>query len=240
MKIAVVSDIHGKYRDINYPSADLLIYAGDLLPNHTWGRKDAYYQLNVLQDFNNHLRNLKSKKGYKEIIVVAGNHDWCFEYENFQSRKILTDAIYLQDESCNINGLKIYGSPWTPWFYAWAFNFPDHNSNFFKAKQYAEACWDNIPDDTQILITHGPPYGILDKTKQINWKGKTIPSKNVGCRFLELRLRQLMQLKLHIFGHIHPSRGQKKIGRTLYVNASICTEEYKPINPVQIIDWNTL
>lgn len=240
MKIAVASDIHGKYRDIEYPSADLLIFAGDLLPDYAWGRKGVYFQLNSLQDFNEHIKDLKLNGIYKEIIVIAGNHDWCFEYENSQSRSILKDAIYIQDESCEIEGIKIYGSPWTPWFYDWAFNFPDHNASFFKAKHRAELCWSNIPNDTQILITHGPPYGILDKTKPRKIRDRIYPSKKVGCPFLEQRLRQLAQLKLHIFGHIHPSRGQKKIGRTLYVNASICGDKHEPINSIQTIDWSSL
>jgi len=250
LKIANASDIHGmwgphpgankdpkkKPLDISaYPVADFLIFAGDILGNYSTCRGDyaeVARQLNELEALNELCGELKDRKVYKEIFFTAGNHDWCFEKSNKLCRDRMDNLVYLQDEAVNVGTpdggiIKIYGSPYTPWFWNWAFNFPDHNHNFFRARAHARRCWDQIPADTQILITHGPPHGILDETDD---------GMHVGCTWLKERLQKLMHLKLHVFGHIHPSRGIQKISNTSFVNASICKENYEPTNPIQVVE----
>lgn len=237
MKIATMSDVHGKYDEmIEYgglPEADLLLMAGDLLPNFSYGGKyDGGIQCGYIkQVFNPMLQKWKDDGKFREIVVVAGNHDWAFQHYTEQCREMLTAAIYLQDEMFEFEGIKIWGSPWQPWFYDWAFNFPNHHHNAARARAHARETWEMIPDDTEILVTHGPPKGILDEC---------MDGQKVGCDWLVERIQSLPNLLMHVFGHIHWSYGQQNIDGLLYINTAICAENYRPENQIPVIDWNLI
>lgn len=167
-----------------------------------------------VEEFNKWLGTLP----YEHKIVIAGNHDFCFEHTPALARQTLTNATYLQDESVEILGLKFYGSPWQPWFYDWAFNLK-------RGKALADV-WAQIPLNTDVLITHGPPYGILDATRR---------GEQVGCQDLTSRVQSL-NVKFHCFGHIHEGYGMVTEGRTQFVNASSCNLEYQPINEPVVVE----
>ena len=175
-------------------------------------------------------------------VVIAGNHEATLHTEFYESkgkshfhphhsynslecRAMIQNhpsIIYLEDSSTiiqmNEHALKIYGSPWQPEFFEWAFNLPRGDS--LRSK------WDLIPIDTDILITHGPPYGILDKNLQFS---------NVGCVDLYDVVVNKVQPRVHLFGHIHESYGNVFNGKTLFANCSTCNLSYRPINPPVII-----
>jgi Icc-related predicted phosphoesterase len=160
-------------------------------------------------------------------IFVAGNHDWLYETNNRFARLLAANfnIKYLQDSSIVIEGLKIYGSPWQPRFYDWAFNLN-------RGAEIAEK-WKLIPADTEILITHGPPHGILDEVPKKFW------TENTGCEELRKRVEGLAafgKLKLHIFGHIHCGYGTAEKFGVKFVNASNCDESYEPTQPPIVID----
>ena len=200
MKIVFISDTHGLHDDIvSLPPGDVLVHCGD---------STMRGNLSELHHFNQWLGVLP----YKHKIVIAGNHDWCFYSRNDESRKLLTNAIYLQDESVTIDRIKFYGSPWQPEFFDWAFNLP-RAGNELKEK------WDQIPDDTDVLITHGPPFNILDQVTHGN--------EHVGCTLLLDRVLKV-QPKIHAFGHIHENGGQDlKFHNTHFINASMLNLRYK-------------
>jgi Icc-related predicted phosphoesterase len=237
MRIAVVSDTHGMWPSLNYPKADMLVLAGDILHNYNPDRlRDANKQLEEVAFLNTKFGMLKKDGTYNEIVIIAGNHDYCFQLKNVEAKALITNAHYLQDSEVVIDGVKFWGSPWQPWFWNWAFNFPNHNTNFLRAKAHAVKCWAQIPDDTDVLITHGPSYGMLDKA----YRGHNRWSESLGCKFMADRISNL-KLKSHFFGHIHGSYGQKITGglnndKLTYVNASACNEQYKPVNPIQVIE----
>ncbi|NWU80930.1 MPPD1 protein, partial [Onychorhynchus coronatus] len=183
---------------------------------------------------------------YEYKIVIAGNHELTFDqefmadlikqdfyyfpsvsklkpesYENVQS--LLTNCIYLQDSEVTVRGFRIYGSPWQPWFYGWGFNLPRGQALLEK--------WNLIPDGIDILITHGPPLGFLD------WVPKKM--QRVGCVELLNTVQRRIQPRLHVFGHIHEGYGVMADGTTTYVNASVCTVNYQPLNPPIVIDLPT-
>jgi Icc-related predicted phosphoesterase len=118
-----------------------------------------------------------------------------------------------------IDGINIWGSPVSPWFYDWAFNR--------KRGDDIRKHWDKIPPSTDILITHGPPYGILDKTKR---------GELVGCKDI-LPLIEKIKPRLHVFGHIHEENGMKKIGETIFVNGSVLDERYNLVNEVVEVEF---
>jgi Icc-related predicted phosphoesterase len=196
VRVAVISDTHGTRPEV--PPADLIIHAGDAtrFGNHS-----------QVIDFNNWLGEL-----HTPVVFVPGNHDFLFEEAPATARSLMTNAIVLIHESLEIEGVKIFGSPWTPWFHDWAFNYrPDK----------AEELWGAIPSDTQVLITHGPPFGILDQVSRP-------PEPHVGCPVL-LRTIERIKPVLHIFGHIHEHGCKTQtLGDTTYINAAALDRYYNP------------
>ena len=208
-KIVCLSDTHNCNEQIIVPDGDVLIHAGDATIRGT---------IPEIAVFNRWFANLP----HRLKIFVAGNHDWLFETNNLYARQMLDDSIiYLQDSFVEIEGFKIYGSPWQPRFYDWAFNL-------MRGAELAEK-WKLIPDDTDILITHGPPHGILDE----------VPRKffveNTGCEELRKKVEEIRP-KLHIFGHIHCGYGQTEKFGVKFINASNCDESYEPTQPPIVID----
>lgn len=213
MKIILISDVHAKWKKLVIPECDLLVSTGDYSFR---GEK------HIVEDFHEWL----SKQPAKHIISVQGNHETWVE-KNFAEAKEIARQIdpkihFIDEGAIEIDGVKIYCSAVTPWFYNWAWNV---NRGPDIAKH-----WAKIPDDTQVLLTHGPPHGILDMTYHID--GVT-PREEVGCEDLLERIKQLKFLKLHAFGHIHSGSGEITIDGVTYINASICDETYQPTNPVR-------
>lgn len=205
MRIVCISDTHMYHNSINIPEGDILICAGDHL-----GKSGAFEDI---EDFNEFLGTQKHK--YK--IVIAGNHDFAYQDYNDEAIALLTNGIYLEDSLIEIEGLRIYGSPWQPYFYGWAFNL--HRGIELKEK------WEMIPNNIDILITHTPPYGILDQ----------VQGESFGCEDLLEELDRISP-KIHIFGHIHQGYGVLKKDKTTYINASICNGYRQPKNKPIIIN----
>jgi Icc-related predicted phosphoesterase len=209
MIIDCISDLHGSFPVLS--GGNLLIVAGDLVG---WNLTSEYHK------FNQWL----SQQDYKLKVVIAGNHDECLE--RHKAVIVADNAVYLCDSGCEFEGLKIWGSPWTPTFCNWYF-MKDRGAPI-KEK------WDLIPSDTDILITHGPPFGILDKVEMSSrGLGK---EKLAGCKDLRETVFHIKP-KLHVFGHIHEQGGkQVDLVMTKFVNASIMDCDYNPVNqPVRVI-----
>jgi len=207
MRIVAISDTHGFQEQIKIPYGDILIHAGDFTR--------IGHPVEIIK-FNDWLGRLP----HKHKLIIAGNHDRLFEADPSFAKSLLFNATYLQDEEVIINGIKFYGSPWQPEFCNWAFNLP-RDGEELKAK------WAAIPDNVNVLITHGPPYAMLDK----NLNGVFC-----GCKLLKDRVSNLSLLKHHIFGHIHLQYGVYPDPEALFINASICDESYQPVNKPIVVD----
>lgn len=231
-KLVCISDIHGMWDKFNIPHGDILIISGDICQNFSYYKeKDARIQLAYVEkELHSILDKLSNR--FKYIILVPGNHDKCFALHEDVCRNILRtiDNLYiLIDQQIKLNSIKFYGSPWTPWFHGdtWVYNImPDYTKNNNIISQ-AKRIWEKIPNDTEVLITHGPPYGILDNIDYGN-------GQSVGCTYLLDRVKKINP-KYHIFGHIHECYGRTKINTTEFINASICTLTYRPINKPIVI-----
>ena len=236
MRIVCISDTHGLHKimeDLNpLPEGDVLIHAGDCT---NVGKP------NEVKEFVEWFMNVK---GFDTKIFIAGNHDWAFEnhryphhrgdfewYYHLMNEENLSqsDVTYLEDSGFTIESsefskpIKFWGSPWQPEFYNWAFNLPRLGDEL---KKY----WDMIPNDTDVLITHGPPSEVRDFVN--NWRQ---PTRNVGCELLRFRVEQVKPM-VHVFGHIHEAYGATYVKDILYVNASTCTERYVPSNKPIVVD----
>ena len=206
MRVVCISDTHGMHRKVDVPDGDLLLHAGDIT-----GRGE----LPVLRDFNAWLDELP----HAHKVIIAGNHDFCFQNEQQeQARAAITNATYLQDASCEVRNLQIYGTPWQPWFYDWAFNVATEDER--------RDIWARIPDSTDILIVHGPPNGLGDST---------VRGEMVGCKALRARIAEFAP-RLVVTGHIHEDYGRYSLGNTEIINASSCTLDYRPVNPPIIVE----
>lgn len=246
-KIVAISDTHNRHKQISVfketkynpidgedkeqepLGGDIIIHAGDATGRGESGEIEPFIKWYGQLDFR-----------YR--IFIAGNHDFGFERDPARYKKLCEDngVILLNHESIEIEGIKIFGSPWTPWFYNWAFNGARNpNEQLAYSKQtklipLMKDLWNDIPLDTNILVTHGPPYEILDELQFVDGTPK---GQFVGCVDLANKIKELKDLDLHIFGHIHCQHGQKHIDGVSYYNVSICDEMYSPSMPVTVIDY---
>ena len=211
MRLVFISDTHTLHDQINLPTGDILIHSGDFS-----GRGTLYEAMM----FNQWLR----KQDFEHKLVICGNHEMHMDHKPVSEiRAILSTATYLHGEAVNIGDIKFWGGPWTPEFCNWAFNIPRS-----ELKPY----WDNIPDDTNVLITHGPPYNVLDETPDYYGSGTV----NCGDSALKNRIKFLKDLKIHCFGHIHEQYGQVIKNGVQFINASTCNRNYEAVNPPIVVD----
>jgi predicted phosphohydrolase len=159
-----------------------------------------------------------AKLPHAHKCFTPGNHDLTLETHPQQALEHLPDVNVLIDQEYVIDGIKLYFSPWTPMFCNWA---------FMKSRgPEIREVWRKIPPDTDILVTHGPPHKILDLTP--GWE-------QVGCEELRKVVKRIKP-RYHVFGHIHCEYGIKEVEGTTFINASVCTEGYDPINPPIVVD----
>lgn len=207
VRLVCLSDTHNVHAELDVPDGDVLLHAGDFTGRGTEREVAA---------FGEFLAELP----HPEKVIVAGNHDFLFESDGARARELLGDVTYLQDAGATVCGLRVWGSPWQPWFHDWAFNLP-------RGAAIAEK-WRLVPAALDVLVTHGPPAGILDQT----YRGP-----RVGCEALREALTRIRP-RLHLFGHIHEDYGTVRGDETLSVNACNCDLRYRPVNPAVVIDWD--
>lgn len=204
MRIVAMADTHLFTEDLkSIPAGDVLVHAGDLLRGGD------------LAELEQGIAFLKALP-HRHKIFVPGNHDRCFESDVDAARALCDGISVLIDESLTIDGVHFYGSPWQPAFNDWAFNLP-------RGAPLSEK-WARIPHAVDVLITHGPPQGILDASEM---EGRH------GCSDLAKAVQERPEIALHLFGHIHPAGGVLDRG-TLYANVTTWECERSPT----VIDLN--
>jgi len=215
--------LHGQIPPAHLVQADVLLHAGDFTNTG---------EVEQVRSFAEWLQAYPAA----HKVVIAGNHDITMQpsyykdawqrfhqapYPCEEARQLLVDGegyTYLEDLETDVLGYKIYGSPWQPQFCDWAFNL--ERGAALKEK------WDQIPAEVDILMTHGPPHGMNDRTSQGAW---------VGCHDLLHAINERV-VSVSVAGHVHEGYGVTTEGATLYVNASTCTHAYRPTNPPIVFD----
>ena len=205
--ICFISDTHNQHKRLQLPDTDILIHAGDVS-----GRGHEFEVMEFMEWYE--------AQPHPHKILIAGNHDFLAERNpKVWDGLIPGNVIYLRNEACEVLGLKIWGSPITPWFYDWAFN----RRRGADIRRY----WEKIPEDTDILVTHGPPKGFGEK---VNRGGE-----HVGCEDL-LEFVEMIRPKYHVFGHIHEGYGRDSNGDTVFVNASVLDVGYNLVNDPVVVE----
>lgn len=212
MKVVCFGDNHGvSLEKVLWPEGDVLVCVGDF--------SDVGNIIDV-KVFANELGELP----YKYKIVIAGNHDWAFQENNDVARAILREAgletIYLQDDVVGIEGVRFYGTPWTSLFNDWA---------FMKPEEELFEIYSNIPKNVDVLISHGPPFGILDKV---------LPKDECAGGKSLLETIKVKKPYFHVFGHIHEGYGEAELNgiETHFINCSLLDEKYKLVNSPVIFE----
>ena len=210
MKIVCISDTHGEHEAVRLPAGDVLVHAGDCTAH---GSRDDYCAF---------IEWLASQP-HEHKIFIGGNHDSYLESHPTETAALAVhkQLHYLCDSGIELEGVKFWGSPITPQFHDWS---------FMRNEQEIKAHWALIPEETQILITHGPVWGVLDLVK----RSETY-SENTGCPSLAERVEQV-QPEYHLFGHIHEGYGKFIKGSTQFLNISTMNVNYKIQNPPVVFE----
>jgi len=209
MKIWLISDTHSKENDLKIPEGiDMVMSAGD----------GGTYKNPKLckEDLNNFLAWFNDLP-IEHKVYVPGNHDTAME-AGLIDEMYYQNIFFLKHESIEIEGIKIFGSPYTPAFYNWAYN---------STEEELIELWKDIPKNLDFLITHGPPKGILDRCQD---------GYRAGCDHLMKKVKEIKP-KYHVFGHIHEEGGKKEDHEhTIFINASVLNLNYNKSNNGQIIE----
>lgn len=207
MTFVFISDTHGQHEKLVLPAGDVLVHAGDFTLRGTLPEVTAFF-------------DWFERQPYRYRVAVAGNHDFLAEREPVLFRQLIPEnVIYLEDSGVSLDGIQVWGSPITPWFFDWAFN----RQRGADIRRH----WDLIPAGADVLITHGPPYGILDEVLR--------DPRPVGCRDLLRRVEEIKP-RVHVFGHIHEGYGQLEQNGTLFVNASALDVQYRAVNGAVVVE----
>ena len=219
VRFVCISDTHCSFPQL--PAGDVLLHAGDFSFLGT---------LPEVHEFNKYLGTLP----FKHRIVIAGNHDVTLDLDLFEEnvrsvpplrgvdaafvKARLVNCTYLEDSGVEVEGYKVWGAPGVyADGYCGAFTYQN--------PERLRPHWNKIPPDTDIIVTHSPPYGIMD----IAWR------KNLGCPILLEKVNEVKPL-VHLFGHIHEGRGHLVKDGVNFINAAICNEESIPAHQPFVFD----
>lgn len=211
MKLVCISDTHGDHEKLELPAGDVLVHAGDLSAHGEESETLAFMQWFGRQD-------------YSYRVCIAGNHDTFIEQHPRRAAAYAEEngTLLLNDSACEIDGIRFWGSPITPRFYHWSF--------MRDPGEPIEKHWRMIPADTQVLITHGPPFGIMDKVNRDDGS-----KEHAGCPSLLKRLDEVQPVA-HLFGHIHEGRGHRQVSGIDYYNISTMNEHYQMVHDPVLVD----
>lgn len=206
MRIAIVSDTHGRHRELPPIEADLLLHCGDGIAGRGWGREaladlDAWF----------------GEQAVDEVVCVGGNHDHAVQQALARGERPFVHARCLVDETVTVGGLRIHGAPWTPELVGWA---------FYRDAAELRRAWAGIPEDLDVLLTHTPAGGTLDRSSS---------GRSCGCVHLQAALERARP-RLHAFGHIHASGGVARQPGGLAVNAAVIERGARGLRPPVLVD----
>lgn len=202
MKLVCISDTHGDHDGLVLPEGDVLIHAGDLSAHGLLAETHAFMKW-------------LGSQAFEHILCIAGNHDVFMEQQPLMALQFAQDhgVRLLNDSGCTIDGVNFWGSPITPRYMDWAF--------MRDPGKPIEDHWNLIPMNTDVLITHGPPYGIMDQVQRPD--GSLV---HTGCPSLLTRVRDVSPA-VHLFGHIHEGHGRTDQAGVTYFNVCTMDEHYR-------------
>lgn len=213
MKLTIISDTHlyqGKLTtQIKEARPDVLVHCGDMTDS---GSRE---ELGLVAEW---FGMLKRKEYVGEVVLIAGNHDRALQTTGAEGLFLKHNLYYLEDSEVTLHGFKFYGSPWTHNLKDWGFQYSHEQGP-------GPAIWNQIPDDTDILVTHSPPQGI-----------RAFDERDWGCPHLLARVKTVKP-RAHLFGHVHGKYGITHTQDTLFVNASSWTGQQRVMNAPTTLEF---
>jgi len=223
VKLVVISDTHTQEKKLPIIKADIVIHAGDF----TYQGKS--------QEIKNFLDWYKEYPAEHRLLICGNHEETCDishrEYNLHCKDLILNcqDITYLENNEITIEGIKFYGTAWTPFFCRWGFGGKDIGGG--EGARNLEDVYNEIPNDTEVLIAHGPPYKILDKNLENIYCGSKAMRKLLDSG-------KLSKLKLYLTGHIHENKGQLEVDGVKYINASSVDRDYNLYpDPITVVEF---
>jgi Icc-related predicted phosphoesterase len=209
MKLVIFSDTHNQHAKVRLPQGDVLVFAGDM------SEMGSLYECEAFINYFN-------SQPHKHKVMVAGNHDFAFEESHRLMLKDMVNGYYLDNEMITVNGLTLFGSPYSPKYGGWAFMQERGSEELIRT-------WSKIPDKCDIVMTHTPMYGYHDLTNE---------GVFAGCVDLRNRMEKV-DFKMHICGHIHEGYGSTQFNdNKLLINAAICNRHNKAVNPPIEVEYD--
>jgi Icc-related predicted phosphoesterase len=216
-RLVLLSDTHNRHREIEdrhgIPPGDVLVHAGDFT---------GMGKPHEIEDFVGWF----ATRPHAHKVCIAGNHDFGMQDHPTPYERAFREGgvVYLNDLGATVAGLRFWGTPWTPWFYDWAFNARRGNE--------LAAIYRRIPTDTQVLVVHGPPYGILDEVEEAMGRSDA----HVGSHEILEVIAGMQELRLYVCGHIHEARGRLERDGVTFVNASSLDRRYEPVHAPVVVE----
>lgn len=197
MKLTIISDTHGEQDKLGVLAGEVLIHCGDMFnmfgsDSDDFERMDEWF----------------GKQKFDLVLCVGGNHDFPLQNRGNYTTSPFKNAVYLEGDAFEYQGVKFYGAPWVPQLRGQA---------FYKDNADLGVAWSQIPTDVDVLITHTPPAGVLDVSSR---------GLKLGCEYLSEELEKRTPV-LHCFGHVHASSGIHRVGNTTYINAAQVNSQYQ-------------
>jgi Icc-related predicted phosphoesterase len=221
MKIYCFSDTHQKHRELNIPEVDMIIFCGDMSNNYNLIKNTI-----ECRDFLEWYSSLP----IKNKLLIPGNHDRSIEHKWILPKEY-PKINWFFNETKTIEGIKIFGSPYSPVYGDWSYVY---------SRIDAHKYWNSIEEGTDIIFTHGPSKGILDLAEDYDDRSNIV---RVGCKTLATKIG-LVKPKLHLFGHIHSCRrnglynnGVYYSGGTIFVNCSCLDHGDNSLSSGYIFDY---
>lgn len=218
IKIVAISDTHCKLHQVRVPNGHILVHCGDL--TFRGAVDEIVPELDTM-----------AKLPHKIKILIPGNHDGLAEHNPALFKQLCQERniTFLNHEPLTVLGIKFFGSGYSPEFCNWYLGYGRGGP--------AIRLWDQIPEDTEILLTHGPAMGILDGVKRYHVSVGICETEHVGCYDLMQRIKQLPNLRYHISGHIHNAHGTEKHGKVTFINASNLNDSYQYAYPATVFGF---
>lgn len=203
-RLVLLSDTHGLHEGLELPAGDVLIHAGDLTRHGTLAEVEAFGRWLAFQP-------------HPHKVVVPGNHDEAFLHSRKRAHEALGLEVHLLiDGGVELAGLTLWGSPF----------HPEAGGAFGLSREALDAHWSRLPDGLDVLVTHGPPRGLLDRSDR---------GAEAGCVALRREVERKAP-RLHVFGHIHDAAGEARLGPTRLINAAQCVGWSGPLRPARVVE----
>lgn len=226
MRLACISDTHGELEKVSIPACDILLHAGDVCPDVYHGLWTRHHPILCVDWMREQwlpwITPMLDDGWVRHVVLTWGNHDWTQMYGDTRDRQssawdFLPENVHVVvDREVNIDGVRIWGTPWSNEFNGWA---------WMKPREKLYRVYDQIPFGVDVILSHQPPRGY----------GGRVGFEELGSEELLYRVEHVTP-QLVVCGHIHAGHGEYTLGSTKILNAAVVNEKYQVVHPATEVE----